>query len=233
MSRSRPLSPLPPLFLIADAPTCARRTDGLGLVGVVERALGAAQTRGHVAVVDRDRPPSKGGPADRERLRRLQVLRGLTAERGAALVVTGRVDLALACGADGVQLPERGLSVDCLGSLRSELAVGRSCHDAAGVRAASHRGADWVLLAPVFAPLSKAGAGAALGLEGFASLARITSTPVIALGGMTPENAALARSRGAAAVASLGSWLLAADPEASMRALLQAAPTPVSALGPS
>ena len=142
---------LPPLFLIADAPTVGDDRRLIDLVGAVL----AAAALGRLAIVDRDRAPHAGGTSDRDRFARLEALRALTSDRGAWLIVNGRVDLAVAAGADGVQLPERGLAAAEVRETFPALRVGRSCHDLAGARAAAAAGAHWVVLAPVFAPLSK------------------------------------------------------------------------------
>lgn len=134
------------------------------------------------------------------------------------LLATGAtVVLHAACGAyrgvglhlpDGAPIPEhRGL-------------VGISAHDAAGLQV----DADYALLAPVFAPRSKPTSRPPLGLDGLRALIAGARMPVLALGGITPGNAAACVAAGAHGVAGIGSF---ADP-ASVAAI--AAQLPVDGL---
>ena len=72
--------------------------------------------------------------------------------------------------------------------------VGRSCHDAAELRAAAAEGADYATLSPIFRPISKPGYGPPLGLSRLADLCAGAGLPVYALGGI--ETAARRRRAG-------------------------------------
>lgn len=142
--------------------------------------------------------------ADRELLRLLLAAR----ERlppPTLLLVSGRPDLALAAGLDGVHLPADGLP---LAALRRRwgraLIMGRSTHSLAEVEAAAREGADYVTFGPVYETPSKAAFGPPLGP---AELARACQqgVPVLALGGITLERLpqiAGAGARGFAAIRS-------------------------------
>jgi thiamine-phosphate pyrophosphorylase len=136
-----------------------------------------------------------------------------------SVLVNRRLDVALAIGADGVQLGFD--AVDAASARRllgAEALVGVSCHSAAEVRAA--RGASYALLAPIFAPLSKAASRPPLGL---AELGRAAGgLPVLAQGGIDPAGAAAAVAAGAAGVAVTGAILLAPDPAGAAAALRHA-----------
>lgn len=204
------------LLLIADAPTVGAEAALAAVEAVLARVPGR-----HVAVVDRDRDPARGGSSDRARLARLAALRAVTAAAGALLVVTGRADLAQAAGADGVQLPERGLPVAAVRAAFPRLRVGRSCHDRAGLLAAAAAGADWATLAPVRAPWSKkAPSGPPLGVDGFARAVAGAGLPVYALGGIGPDLVAALADAGASGVATIGAVFGQADPAGAAAALL-------------
>lgn len=208
--------PRPALLLIADAPTVGAERAREAVAAVLARVPGPL-----VAVVDRDRDPARGGASDRARLARLEVLRGLTAAVGAALFVTGRADLASAVGADGVQLPERGLPVEAARGAFPGLLFGRSCHDRAGLLAAAAAGAGWATLAPVRAPWSKpTPSGPPLGVDGFRRAIAGAGLPVYALGGIGPDLVAGLADAGAAGVATIGGVFGQADPAAAAAALL-------------
>jgi thiamine-phosphate pyrophosphorylase len=70
---------------------------------------------------------------------------------GARVLVNDRVDVALAAGAHGVHLPERGLALaDARALLPPGALVGVSRHDLAGVAAAAAAGADLIQLGPIW-----------------------------------------------------------------------------------
>ena len=82
-------------------------------------------------------------------------LRTITKMCGVQLFVNGRVDVALACGADGVHLGHGALPVSAVRQLAPQLTVGVSTHSVEEVRKAKDAGADFVVFGPVFATPSK------------------------------------------------------------------------------
>ena len=84
-------------------------------------------------------------------------LRAVT--RGRALfLVNDRLDAALACAADGVHLPERGLPVAAARRLAGEgFIIGRSVHGVAEAARAQEEGADYVQVGTIFASVSHPG----------------------------------------------------------------------------
>jgi len=145
-------------------------------------------------------------------------IRGVTLGR-ALLIINDRADVALLAGADGVQLPEDGLPPAAVRAwLPRSMVVGRSVHDINGARQAEQDGADYLVVGPIFATPSKAEAkpgGAAL----LADVVSRVNLPVIAIGGITGENAAECWAAGAAGVAAISSLLRAGDPHAAAAAL--------------
>ncbi|MGI9431959.1 MAG: thiamine phosphate synthase [Myxococcota bacterium] len=140
-------------------------------------------------------------------------------DRTVRVVVNRRVDVALACGADGVHLGFDGMPVaDARRCLGPDAWIGVSAHDPGEVAAAGAAGADYAHLAPIHAPLSKAASRVPLGPAALTEAAR-SRLPTLAQGGITPENAAACLLAGAAGVAVTGTLLQAADPGAATRAL--------------
>ncbi len=138
---------------------------------------------------------------------------GLTARELAALVrtltrarvlVNDRADVAIACGAAGVHLRDGSVSPRVIRSIApGGFVVTVACHDAAAVFRAADEGADYAVLAPIFAPLSKASVSPPLGLDALRAITARASIPVIALGGITAENAAMCMDAGAAGIAGI------------------------------
>jgi len=140
------------------------------------------------------------------------------------LLVNDRADVALAAGADGVHLPSAGLPAGAARALLGPAAlVGVSCHGAGEVRRALDGGADFATFGPVWDTPSKRPYGAPVGLAALADGVAL-GLPLVALGGVTPENAAQARAAGAAGVAVIRAWLEGPDPAAVVRGLAGLAP---------
>ena len=131
----------------------------------------------------------------------------------AMLIVNDRLDIALVAGAGGVQLGERGFSVeDARLILPNGMLVGRSVHDIAGARVASEAGADYLLAGHIFDTPSKQGIPGR-GLDWLAEIVAAVSIPVIALGGITIDRIPAVLAAGAHGVALGRELLCAADPE--------------------
>ncbi|MDA1196327.1 MAG: thiamine phosphate synthase [Planctomycetota bacterium] len=139
-------------------------------------------------------------------------------ERGAAVLIGDRADVALASGADGVQL---GFRSPPARKVRSWFPgwIGVSCHSEAELSSAARAGADFAVLSPLFGVPSK---GGPLGTALFERLAAGVEIPVVALGGIDETNAVRAREAGAAGVAVIRALRDADDPGQAGRGLGQA-----------
>ena len=121
----------------------------------------------------------------------------------ARVIVNDRLDVAVACGAHGVQLRSdsfpagRGRAITPPGFL-----IGRSIHSAAEVAAAGDA-VDFLIFGTVFATASKPGRTPA-GTSGLAEAVRATAIPVLGVGGVTAGNAADVARTGAAGIAAIG-----------------------------
>ena len=135
-----------------------------------------------------------------------------TADAGTTRVlVNDRLDVAVAAGAAGVHLPARGFSVEEVRRSYPELLIGASTHNLEELRRAADGGADFAVFGPVFeTPLKKA-YGRPLGLEKLAEAARAVNIPVLALGGVTLENAADCLRAGAAGLAAISLFQNSSD----------------------
>lgn len=122
----------------------------------------------------------------------------------AKVLVNARADVALACGAAGVHLPGDAPPPSLWRPLVPPgFLFGVSCHTVEEVRRAESEGADFVLFAPVFAPLSKTSPLPPQGLARLAEACRAVRIPVLALGGVTWSNAPSCLDAGAAGIAGI------------------------------
>jgi thiamine-phosphate pyrophosphorylase len=135
--------------------------------------------------------------------------------------VNDRVDVALAVGADGVQLGAASLPVDVVRDMvPPTMRLGYSAHAPAETADAT---ADVVVFGPVWDTPSKRGLGPPHGPAGLRAAVAAARAPVLAIGGIDAARAGEARRAGAVGVAVIRAILGAADPGAATRALLAAA----------
>jgi thiamine-phosphate pyrophosphorylase len=150
-----------------------------------------------------------------------ELRRLLDGVEGGWLGVHDRGHLALLAGADGLHLGFRSLAPERLPSAYRALAVGLSAHAADAT--ARWSGADYLFFGPVRATPSKEGRLAPTGFDGLAAAVERSASPVWALGGLAPEDAAAARAAGASGIATLSGILGARDPGAAARLYAEAA----------
>jgi thiamine-phosphate pyrophosphorylase len=146
-------------------------------------------------------------------------LTGPARAAGARLIVNDRIDVALAAGADGVQLGRRSLPVARVRELVGSRTVGYSAHAADEADGAEADGADFVVIGTIFE--TPAHAGRADGVQLIEAAARATTLPLIAIGGVTPDRVAAVLAAGAAGVAARGGVWNTVDPAAAAVAFAQ------------
>lgn len=120
---------------------------------------------------------------------------------GVRVLVNDRADIAIACGAHGVQLRSNSLSPVALRQIAPRgFTIGVSCHSLEDVQRACNESADFALLAPIF---DSPGKGNSIGLAALREAARATPLPILALGGVTVERFSECLEAGAAGIAGI------------------------------
>jgi thiamine-phosphate pyrophosphorylase len=170
----------------------------VGRPDFVDRAVGVMRVLGARGAVQLRAPRTSGA--------KLYALACALAEHqestGAWLVVTDRVDVALAARARAAQLTSRSIGVRDALSVGQELAIGASAHSLAEARGAAEAGATWL----VIGKLTDGRRGVA-GPRALRELCAIIRLPVVVIGGVTPEHVRGLRGLGAYGVAAIrGIW---------------------------
>jgi thiamine-phosphate pyrophosphorylase len=141
------------------------------------------------------------------------------------ILVNDRLDVAIAADAAGVHLGEQSIPAAQAKRLANErkgareFLVGVSAHSLQSVREAEQNGADYVIFGPVFATPSKIGFGEPQGLKKLEYACRSVSVPVMAIGGITLENARECAAAGAAGIAAIRLFREAGDLRTVVQAL--------------
>jgi thiamine-phosphate pyrophosphorylase len=165
------------------------------LLGFIQKAIAAG--------VDRIQIREKDMPA-RDLYTLARCALALAKGTRTRILINSRVDVALAAGAHGVHLPADSLSPARVRAITPRgFEIGVSTHSHSEILAAQTEGADFVVFGPVFLPISKSVTVNPLGLEGLRASVRDVAIPVLALGGITPQNAAACVAAGAAGIAGI------------------------------
>ena len=194
------------LHLVTDSALCGAR----GILAVVEAAV-----RGGVTCVQL-REKSLDTRAFVERAR---ALKAWLLPLGVPLLINDRVDVALACGADGVHVGQNDMTPEDVRRLMPGGLIGLSVESLAQLAAAERAPVDYYGISPVFATRSKHDAAPALGLDGLRAIRAGTRRPLVAIGGIDAGNAADVMAAGADGLAVVSALCSTADPEAAAREL--------------
>ena len=134
-------------------------------------------------------------------------------EFGVRLIINDRVDIAFAIGAGGIHLGQDDLPPAQARKLLGDQAIiGYSTHNIDQAFNAKTLPVNYIALGPIFATTTKTDTSPVLGLQGLRAIRdAIGDIPLVAIGGITEENAASVLNAGADAVAMIGGLLSKPD----------------------
>jgi thiamine-phosphate pyrophosphorylase len=156
----------------------------------------------------------------RDLVRAGKEIRAITRHAGALFIVNDRLDVALACGADGAHLGQGDMRCDTVRQLAPlPFIIGVSVGSVEEAIEAERGGADYVALSPVFPTGSKSNAGPGHGLHLLGEIRSAVGVPVIAIGGIGPGNAGQVIDAGADGIAVISAVVSQPDITAAARDL--------------
>lgn len=217
------MNDFPSLYPILDSDFLAGAEDRAGLLRRLVRELAG------VGVAILQYRNKSGGEAeilaDARVMREVAGLRaqgsGLRAQASGQtmlLILNDFPELAVEAGFDGVHVGQTDMSpAEARGIVGPGKIVGVSTHNEAQLRAADQQPVDYIAFGPVFATSTKENPDPVVGLDGLRAARSLTRRPLVAIGGITLENAASVREAGADSAAVI-SAIFAAGGDAAKRA---------------
>ncbi|MBI3476145.1 MAG: thiamine phosphate synthase [Acidobacteria bacterium] len=198
---------LPPLYPILDA---SYFPDGGALLAAAEDLAAAGVTLIQYR--------NKSGNA-RQMLEDARALKRILGSR-VQLIMNDRADLCLAAAFDGLHVGQDDLSPDAARRIIGpDRCLGISTHNPEQIALAHRTDADYLAIGPVFATSSKANPDPVVGLEGVRRARELTRKPLVAIGGITRQNARSVIEAGADSVAVISDLL--PDPRKSGEAFFE------------
>jgi thiamine-phosphate pyrophosphorylase len=200
---------LPPLYAILDP----AQTKGRELHGVAHELLA-----GGVKILQL----RAKALSSREFLHLAGEIRIVTRTVNCQLIVNDRVDIALACDADGVHLGQEDIPLHAARKLLGEKIIGISTHNLVQAQDAERGGADYIGFGPMFGTTTKQTGYTARGLAMLGEVRQTVKLPIVAIGGITEANVDQVWQAGADSAAIISDILSADDIAAKIRRLLAA-----------
>ena len=147
----------------------------------------------------------------REFLALAHAVRAETRAAGCQLIVNDRIDIALACDADGVHLGQEDLPFAAGRKLMAGKIIGLSTHDIEQAREAERNGADYIGFGPMFGTTTKDTGLTARGIDMLKQIRAAVRIPIVAIGGITEANVQEIWQAGADSAAIISDILGAED----------------------
>lgn len=138
------------------------------------------------------------------------------------VIINDRLDIALACEADGVHLGQDDMPISYARKLLGkDRIIGISAATPVEAEAAERGGADYIGAGPVFSTSSKRDLGPPLGLQGLRTIRQKVQIPILAIGGISSANVSDVVSAGADGVAVISAIASAPNPKTAATELIE------------
>jgi len=146
-------------------------------------------------------------------------LNSLLKPLGVPLVINDRIDVALACGAQGVHLGQSDMPIELARQLLPpEVLIGLSVESLDDVHRAASQPVDYLGVSPIYPTPTKTDTATPWGLAGLRQVRALTDVPLVAIGGIHLANALEVLAAGADGLAVVSALCSADDPAAAARA---------------
>jgi len=162
---------------------------------------------------------------DRELLRLACELRAVTRGTDTLFFVNDRPDIAALCAADGLHLGQGDLSMtDARRIVGPQMLIGLSTHSLPQARAALEQHPAYIGFGPVWSTPTKANPDPVVGTDALAEVVALANVPVVAIGGIFPQNIPQVLATGARNLALVRHFMETDDPVPRMKAIQGALP---------
>jgi thiamine-phosphate pyrophosphorylase len=164
-------------------------------------------------------------PSSRELLHASQALCLTVRQHGGTFLVNDRADISRLAGASGVHLGQDDLSVAAAREVvGTSCLIGLSTHNLPQFEAAVESSADYIAVGPIFPTTGKHNPDPVVGVDFVRAARKLTTKPIVAIGGITLERARQVIDAGADSVAVISDVLKAKNPVDRVRQYLQMIP---------
>jgi len=138
------------------------------------------------------------------------------------LIINDRIDIALACDAEGLHIGQSDMPYDVARKLMgSNKIIGLSVENIEQAKRANDLDVDYIGVSPVFGTPTKTDTAPALGLEGLRDISAISRHPIVAIGGININNAKEIIEAGAGTIAVVSSVMSAENPKLAAEELVR------------
>ncbi|MBU0662396.1 MAG: thiamine phosphate synthase [Candidatus Diapherotrites archaeon] len=157
------------------------------------------------------------GTLGKKVLAEAQEIKQLCDETNAMLIINDSIELCLAVNASGVHLGQDDLPLAVARKLLPDKVIGITVHNIPEAETAEKEGADYLGVSPIFSTSTKDDAGTPCGIALLQELKQVTSLPLVAIGGITPENIGEVLESGAYGVAAISATVATNNVESAVR----------------
>jgi thiamine-phosphate diphosphorylase len=199
---------LPPLYAVLDPEQIRGRSTEQALREMLRAGIKLVQLRAKAMT-------------PREFLELAHSVRELTRAHACRLIVNDRVDVALACDADGVHLGQDDLPLQAARKLLPTGIIGISTHDRVQAKEAESGGADYIGFGPMFGTTTKATGYSPRGVTMLREIRSAVAIPIVAIGGINEGNVSEIWGAGADSAAIISDILGAEDIAAKITNILK------------